>query len=69
MRESESDLLTAAETAERLRLSRETVYEMVHRGELHAYRRSRPKSHLRIPSSEVERLLEQGAPRREMEVA
>lgn len=56
---AESELLTAAESAERLKLKPETVRVLVRRGELGAVRLgSGPKPPLRIRSEELERWLE-----------
>jgi excisionase family DNA binding protein len=58
---AESELLTAAESAERLKLKPETVRGLVRRGELRAIRLgSGPKPPLRIRSEELERFLTAG---------
>jgi excisionase family DNA binding protein len=51
-------LLTPAEVAARLRISRAHVYRLASAGELHALRLgARPGSSLRVPRSELERFL------------
>jgi excisionase family DNA binding protein len=58
MQTAELDLLTLAEAAEELRVTRATIYDLVKKGELHAYRLSDgPKPRRRIARSELVRFL------------
>jgi len=59
--DSRAQFLTVAEVAETLRLSRMTVYRLVHSGELPAMRVGRS---FRVPQSAVDQLVQQsfGAP-------
>jgi excisionase family DNA binding protein len=64
------ELLTPREVARLLRVSRETVYAKIRNDELGAIRLGRGANPvLRIPSAEVQRLLEEGATRQLQEVA
>jgi excisionase family DNA binding protein len=64
------ELFTVAETAERLRLSRKSIYDRLERGELSALRLGEgPKAPLRITSSELDRFLEQAGKRQRKRVA
>ena len=54
----EEGLLTPSQVAARLRISRDTVYLMTKRGDLRALRLGHgPKAHMRIPDTELDRLL------------
>ncbi len=53
-------LLTVTEVAERLRVDPETVRRMLRRGRLRGSIPVSPRAGWRIPTSEVERIIEQG---------
>ena len=55
--ETSPRLLTVAETAERLRCSKVSVYRRIHSGELPALRLGNETGPLRIPEDELERWL------------
>lgn len=54
--DARADLVTVAEVAERLRLSRMTVYRLIHSGELPALRMGRS---FRVPRVAVDEYVEQ----------
>lgn len=51
----EEPLMTVAEVAARLRVSKMTVYRMIHTGQVTSY--SFGKKAYRVPASEIKRLL------------
>jgi excisionase family DNA binding protein len=58
MQTSELDLLTTDEAAELLRVDRTKIYDLIRKGELHAYRLSDgPKPRRRIERAELLRFL------------
>lgn len=60
--ETQPVLLTVNEVAGALRLSPSAIYRAIEAGDIHALRvTSRPGASLRVPASELERILETGA--------
>ncbi len=53
-------LLTVREAADRLRVDPETIRRMLRNGRLHGSIPVSPRSGWRIPTSEVDRIIEQG---------